>query len=49
MTYTREETLLKLVLDIYECESEVNQVSKQYLYQREGQVGEFLLKFQQNP
>ena len=49
MTYIREETLLKLVLDIYECESEVNQFSKQYLYQREGQVGEFLLKFQQNP
>ena len=49
MTYTREETLLKLVLDIYECDSEVNEVSKQYLHQREGQAGEFLPKFQQNP
>ena len=32
MTYIREETLLRLVLDIYECKSGVNEAFKQYLY-----------------
>ena len=32
MTYAREEILLRLVLDIYECESEMNEVFKQYLH-----------------
>ena len=53
MTYAKKETLLELDLDIYECKgevneckSEVNEVFKQYLYQREGQVGKFPLEFQ---
>ena len=46
MTYAREETLLELALDIYECKSEVNEVFKQYLYQRESQAREFPPKFQ---
>ena len=44
--YAKKKTLLGLALDIYECKSEVNEVLKQYLYQRERQAGEFLLEFQ---
>ena len=34
-TYTKKETLFRLALDIFECKCEVNEVFKQYLYQRE--------------
>ena len=44
-TYTKKETLLRLALEIYECKSEVNEVFKQYLYQRERQAGKFPPKF----
>ena len=46
MTYAKEGTLLGLVLDIYDYKKEVNEVFKQYLYQREMRAGEFPLKFQ---
>ena len=46
MTYAKEGTFLELVLDIYDCKNEVNEVFEQYLYQRERRAGEFLLKFQ---
>ena len=52
-TYAKKKTLLGLALDICEstsevseCKSEVNEVFKQYLYQREGQAGKFPLEFQ---
>ena len=34
-TYTKKEILFRLALDIFECKCEVNEVFKQYLYQRE--------------
>ena len=46
MTYAKEGTLLRLVLDIYDYKKEVNEVFEQYLYQREKRAGEFPLKFQ---
>ena len=52
-TYVKKKTLLGLALDICEgisevneCKSEVKEMFKQYLYQREGQVGKFPLEFQ---
>ena len=32
--------------EVNECKSEVKEMFKQYLYQREGQVGKFPLEFQ---
>ena len=46
MTYAKEGTLLRLVLDIYDYKNEVNRAFEQYLYQRERRAGEFPLKFQ---
>ena len=45
-TYAKKKTLIGLALDIYECKNEVNEVFKQYLYQRERQVGKFPPEFQ---
>ena len=52
-TYAKKETVLGLTFDIYEgtsevneCKSGVNEVFKQYLYQREGQAGKFPHEFQ---
>ena len=52
-TYAEKETLLGLALDINEgirevneCKSEVKEMFKQYLYQREGQAGKFSPEFQ---
>ena len=45
-TYAKKETLLELALDIYKWKSEVNEVFKHYLYQRERQVGKLPPNFQ---